>query len=116
MSSQQRVEAYGPPAPYPQPAAPDCADACAGIRAAAAAATSAATTIGANRRDANAASAAPAQQHGQRYVPRLLEHARRGDLDPSFLATHRMRLDDAPRGYELFKHKRDGCVRAVFAP
>jgi threonine dehydrogenase-like Zn-dependent dehydrogenase len=57
-----------------------------------------------------------AQQHGQRYVPRLLEHARRGELDPSFLVSHRMSLDDAPQGYEIFKHKRDGCVRAVFVP
>jgi threonine dehydrogenase-like Zn-dependent dehydrogenase len=57
-----------------------------------------------------------AQQHGQKYVPRLLEHAARGELDPSFLATHRFSLEDAPRGYEMFKHKIDGCVRAVFAP
>jgi threonine dehydrogenase-like Zn-dependent dehydrogenase len=57
-----------------------------------------------------------AQQHGQKYVPRLLEHASRGELDPSFLVTHRFSLEDAPRGYEIFKHKIDGCVRAVFAP
>jgi len=57
-----------------------------------------------------------AQQHGQRYVPLLLEHARRGELDTAFLATHTMSLDDAVRGYELFKHKEDGCVRAVFVP
>jgi threonine dehydrogenase-like Zn-dependent dehydrogenase len=57
-----------------------------------------------------------AQQHGQKYLPRLLEHAARGELDPSFLATHRFSLEDSPRGYELFKHKEDGCVRAVFAP
>jgi threonine dehydrogenase-like Zn-dependent dehydrogenase len=57
-----------------------------------------------------------AQQHGHKYVPRLLEHAARGELDPSFLVTHRFSLEDAPRGYEMFKHKIDGCVRAVFAP
>jgi threonine dehydrogenase-like Zn-dependent dehydrogenase len=57
-----------------------------------------------------------AQQHGQKYVPRLLEHAARGELDPSFLATHRFPLEQAAQGYELFKHKRDGCVRSVFAP
>jgi threonine dehydrogenase-like Zn-dependent dehydrogenase len=57
-----------------------------------------------------------AQQHGQRYVPRLLEHVRRGELDPSFLATHRLPLEQAVEGYDAFKHKRDGCVRAVFAP
>jgi len=57
-----------------------------------------------------------AQQHGQKYVPRLLEHAAKGELDPSYLVTHRMSLEEAPRGYELFKHKQDGCVRAVFVP
>jgi threonine dehydrogenase-like Zn-dependent dehydrogenase len=55
-----------------------------------------------------------AQQHGQKYVPRLLEHVSRGELDPSFLATHRFSLEEAPRGYEMFKNKQDGCVRAVF--
>ena len=57
-----------------------------------------------------------AQQHGQAYLPRLLEYAQRGELDPSYLATHRMSLEDGPRGYAMFKHKTDGCVRAVFAP
>jgi threonine dehydrogenase-like Zn-dependent dehydrogenase len=57
-----------------------------------------------------------AQQHGQKYVPRLLEHVSRGELDPSYLATHRFSLEDAPRGYEMFKKKEDGCVRAVFTP
>ncbi|HET7662391.1 MAG TPA: zinc-dependent alcohol dehydrogenase [Rhodanobacteraceae bacterium] len=57
-----------------------------------------------------------AQQHGQKYVPRLLQHAARGELDPSYLATHRFALKDAVRGYEMFKNKEDGCVRAVFTP
>ena len=57
-----------------------------------------------------------AQQPGQRYMPRMLEHVQNGELDPSFLITHRMPLEDAARGYEMFKDKEDGCVRAVFAP
>lgn len=57
-----------------------------------------------------------AQQHGQRYVPGLLERVMRGELDPSFLVTHRLSLEDSPRGYDMFKHKKDGCVRAVFMP
>jgi threonine dehydrogenase-like Zn-dependent dehydrogenase len=57
-----------------------------------------------------------AQQHGQKYAPRLLEHIARGELDPSFLVTHRFSLEDAPLGYEMFKKKKDGCVRAVFVP
>jgi threonine dehydrogenase-like Zn-dependent dehydrogenase len=57
-----------------------------------------------------------AQQHGQAYVPRLLEHARRGELDTAYLATHHFSLEDGPHGYAMFKHKTDGCVRAVFTP
>ncbi|WP_432546079.1 zinc-dependent alcohol dehydrogenase [Kineococcus sp. SYSU DK004] len=57
-----------------------------------------------------------AQQHGQRYVPRLLEHVAAGELDTTFLATHEMPLEDAVEGYRIFKEKEDGCLRAVFRP
>ncbi len=57
-----------------------------------------------------------AQQHGQAYLPRLLDHAVKGELDASYLATHTLPLEEAPRGYEMFKNKEDGCVRAVFVP
>ena len=57
-----------------------------------------------------------AQQPGQKYMPAMLDHLTKGELDPSFLATHTMPLEEAPRGYEMFKDKKDGCVRAVFAP
>ncbi|MDQ3731827.1 MAG: glutathione-dependent formaldehyde dehydrogenase [Pseudomonadota bacterium] len=57
-----------------------------------------------------------AQQHGQRYVSRLLEHAQQGELDPSYLMTHKFSLEDGPRGYDMFKNKEDGCVRVLFTP
>ncbi len=57
-----------------------------------------------------------AQQHGQKYVPRLLGYAQNGQMDMSFLETHRFPLEESPRGYDLFKNKQDGCVRAVFIP
>ena len=57
-----------------------------------------------------------AQQHGRHYMPRLLEWAASGELDPSFLATHRFSLEEGAKAYDMFKHKKDGCVRAVFAP
>lgn len=57
-----------------------------------------------------------AQVHGPRYIPRLLEWMESDDLVTEHLATHVMPLDEAPRGYELFKEKQDGCVRAVFTP
>ncbi len=57
-----------------------------------------------------------AQQHGQKYVPRLLEHTSRGELDASFLATHRVSLEESPQGYRMFKEKQDNCMRVVFVP
>jgi threonine dehydrogenase-like Zn-dependent dehydrogenase len=56
------------------------------------------------------------QCHVQRYMPRLYEHIRKGDIDPSFIITHRMELGHAPEGYETFKHKQDECVKVVLKP
>jgi threonine dehydrogenase-like Zn-dependent dehydrogenase len=56
------------------------------------------------------------QCHVQRYMRRLYEHIRNGDIDPSFVVTHRLPLDQAPNGYETFKHKQDDCVKVVLKP
>ena len=56
------------------------------------------------------------QTHVHRYLRPLLEHIERGDIDPSFVITHHMRLEDAPRGYHIFKHKEDNCVKVVLNP
>jgi threonine dehydrogenase-like Zn-dependent dehydrogenase len=57
-----------------------------------------------------------AQQHGHRYIPMLLERMARDELTTEHLATHVMPLEDGAEGYEMFKEKTDGCVRAVFQP
>ena len=57
-----------------------------------------------------------AQQHGHRYIPRILQHIANGELSTEHLATHLMPLDQGPQGYQMFKNKKDGCVRAVFQP
>ncbi|HYT10581.1 MAG TPA: glutathione-dependent formaldehyde dehydrogenase, partial [Mycobacteriales bacterium] len=57
-----------------------------------------------------------AQQHGQRYIPMLLDRMRKGELVTEHLTTHILPLDDGPRGYAMFKQKEDECVRAVFRP
>jgi threonine dehydrogenase-like Zn-dependent dehydrogenase len=57
-----------------------------------------------------------AQQHGQRYVPMLLDRIAKGELSTSHLATHLLPLEEGALGYEMFKKKTDGCVRAVFRP
>ena len=56
------------------------------------------------------------QCHVQRYMRPLLERIQAGELDPSFVITHRLPLDEAPRGYDLFKHKQDDCVKGVLQP
>jgi threonine dehydrogenase-like Zn-dependent dehydrogenase len=56
------------------------------------------------------------QTHVQRYMPQLLKLIESGALDPSFIITHRGRLDDAPRLYEIFKHKQDECIKCVLRP
>jgi threonine dehydrogenase-like Zn-dependent dehydrogenase len=56
------------------------------------------------------------QQQGQRYAERLFKHIVEGDVDPSYLITHRLSLEEGARGYKLFNEKEDGCVRVAFAP
>jgi threonine dehydrogenase-like Zn-dependent dehydrogenase len=53
------------------------------------------------------------QCHVHRYLKPLLEHIRNGDIDPTFVITHRMRLDEAARGYEIFNEKVEGCEKVV---
>jgi threonine dehydrogenase-like Zn-dependent dehydrogenase len=56
------------------------------------------------------------QCHVQRYMKPLLERVERGDIDPSFVITHRMQLGDAPLGFDMFLHKQDECVKVVLTP
>jgi threonine dehydrogenase-like Zn-dependent dehydrogenase len=56
------------------------------------------------------------QTHVQRYMRPLLERIERGDFDPSFIVSHRLSLDDAAQGYEMFKNKEEECVKVVLKP
>jgi threonine dehydrogenase-like Zn-dependent dehydrogenase len=56
------------------------------------------------------------QCHVQRYLKPLYEHIRKGEIDPSFVITHRLGLDLAPDAFETFKHKQDECVKVVLKP
>jgi threonine dehydrogenase-like Zn-dependent dehydrogenase len=56
------------------------------------------------------------QTHVHRYMPALLERIERGEVDPAFLITHRLRLEDAPQAYHTFRHERDNCVKVVLQP
>jgi threonine dehydrogenase-like Zn-dependent dehydrogenase len=56
------------------------------------------------------------QCHVHRYVPKLLNHIENGDIDPSFVITHKMDLEDAAVGYDIFNHKEDDCMKVVLKP
>ena len=53
------------------------------------------------------------QCHVHRYMKPLLERIKNGEIDPTFVITHRMRLEDAPKGYEMFLNKEDNCEKVV---
>jgi len=56
------------------------------------------------------------QTHVQRYMRPLLERIEKGEIDTTFVITHRMGLNDAPAAYEMFKNKQDGCIKVVMTP
>ncbi|GFG65947.1 glutathione-dependent formaldehyde dehydrogenase [Mycobacterium kubicae] len=56
------------------------------------------------------------QCHVQRYMRPLLERIRNGDIDPTVIISHHLKLDQAPHGYEIFKHKQDNCTKVVLNP
>lgn len=56
------------------------------------------------------------QTHMQRYMRPLLEKVEQGKIDPSFVITHRVKLDDAPAAYKTFRDKKDGCIKVVLKP
>ncbi|HEX5057787.1 MAG TPA: zinc-dependent alcohol dehydrogenase [Kofleriaceae bacterium] len=53
------------------------------------------------------------QCHVHRYMKPLLERIERGDIDPSFIVSHYMNLDDAPKGYDMFMHKQDEVMKII---
>ncbi|HEU4614634.1 MAG TPA: zinc-dependent alcohol dehydrogenase [Kofleriaceae bacterium] len=53
------------------------------------------------------------QCHVHRYMRPLLERIQRGEIDPTFIITHRMSLGEAPQGYDLFLNKVDECLKVV---
>ncbi len=49
-------------------------------------------------------------------MPILLDRIERGEIDPSFIITHRVALDEAPAMYRAFRDKRDECIKGVMKP
>jgi threonine dehydrogenase-like Zn-dependent dehydrogenase len=53
------------------------------------------------------------QCHVQRYMKPLLERIQNGDIDPTFIITHTLPLEEASHGYHIFKNKLDNCEKVV---
>ena len=56
------------------------------------------------------------QTHAQRYMPELLEHIGNGKMKPELIITHRMKLEDAVMGYEIFDQRREDCRKVILTP
>jgi threonine dehydrogenase-like Zn-dependent dehydrogenase len=56
------------------------------------------------------------QTHVHKYMRPLLERIRRGDIDPSFVISHTLPLDEAPRAYRMFRDKENECTKVVMKP
>lgn len=56
------------------------------------------------------------QTHVHRYLQPLLERVQKGEIDPSFVITHTLPLEDAPEAYEMFRNKEDHCIKVVLKP
>ena len=56
------------------------------------------------------------QTHVHRYLKPLLERIEKGEIDPSGIITHRIKIDDAPEYYKTFRDKKDKCIKVVITP
>jgi threonine dehydrogenase-like Zn-dependent dehydrogenase len=56
------------------------------------------------------------QTHVHKYVPILTKLIEEGKIDPSFVITHKLPLNQAPHGYQIFRDKQDGCIKIVLKP
>ena len=56
------------------------------------------------------------QTHVQRYLEPLMKNIQDGEIDPGFLITHKIGLEDGPDAYKMFQEKSDGCVKVVINP
>jgi threonine dehydrogenase-like Zn-dependent dehydrogenase len=56
------------------------------------------------------------QTHMMRFMKPLLERIERGEIDPSFVVSHRVPLNQAPEMYKIFNNKQDNCTKVVLDP
>ena len=57
-----------------------------------------------------------AQTPVPKYMGQLLERVQKGEIDPSFVITHTVGLEDGPGMYKTFRDKKDGCIKVMIRP
>jgi len=53
------------------------------------------------------------QTNVQKYLAPLLKKIEAGEIDPSFVITHKIKLEDVPKAYKTFRDREDGCIKVV---
>lgn len=56
------------------------------------------------------------QTHVQRYMEPLYQRIEQGEIDPSYIITHRVSLDELPEAYKMFRDKQADCIKVVLRP
>jgi threonine dehydrogenase-like Zn-dependent dehydrogenase len=56
------------------------------------------------------------QTNMHKYMKPLLERVQKGEIDPSFVITHKLPLTEAPHGYNIFRYKKDNCIKVILKP
>lgn len=56
------------------------------------------------------------QTHAQKYLKPLMQRIEAGEIDPSFIITHRVGLEEVPDAYKAFRDKKDGCIKVFIRP
>jgi len=56
------------------------------------------------------------QTHVPNYLQPLMERIERGEIDPSFVITHRIGIDEVPQAYRTFRDQVNGCIKVVIRP
>jgi threonine dehydrogenase-like Zn-dependent dehydrogenase len=56
------------------------------------------------------------QTHMKKYMKPLLDRVMNGDIDPTFVITHKLPIDQGPQAYKTFRDKKDQCIKVVLKP
>jgi threonine dehydrogenase-like Zn-dependent dehydrogenase len=56
------------------------------------------------------------QTHVNRWTDDLLRRIEEGQIDPSFVITHTVPIEQGPEMYPIFRDKKDGCIKVVMKP